>query len=91
MSDKPTYPKVRAWAREYGRADVTDQRGAQDFMECETNEAVKSLQVELVSMAEGNYDEKLLDDILGKRRKVRYGSYKEWATLMLRWIAAYRV
>jgi hypothetical protein len=91
MGEKHTYPKVRQWSREYGRPEVDDQRGAQDFMECETAEAVKSLQVELVAMAEGNYDEKLLDDILGKRRKVRYGTYKEWATLMLRWIAAYKV
>ena len=91
MGDKPTYPKLRQWAREYGRADVSDQRGAQDFMECETTETVKSLQAELVALSEGNFDEALMDDILGKRRKVRYGNYKEWAVLMLRWIASYRV
>lgn len=91
MSDRPTYPKVREWAREYGRPDVSDQRGVQDFMECETKETVKSLQAELVAMADGNFDEKLLDDILGKRRKLKFINYSDWAKAMLQWIVSYKV
>ena len=87
---RPTYPKLREWARNYGRPDVSDQRGVQDFIDCETTETIKSLQSELVSLAEGNFDEKLMDDILGARRRIKYTNYTDWARLMLQWIAGYK-
>ena len=89
--ENPPYKKVREWIQAYGRPDVTDDRGVQDFMLCETLEEVRSLQVELVAMAEGRFDEKILDDVIGMRRKGRYGSYNQWAKLMLQWILAYKV
>ena len=82
----PIYNKVRQWCQDYGRPDVSDQHGAKDFIECETKESIRSLQVELIAMADGRFDEKRLDNILGARRRVKYGSYVEWAKMMLRWL-----
>ena len=87
----PQYKKVREWTQSYGRPDVTDDRGVQDFMICETLEQVRGLQAELIAMADGRFDEKVLDEILGMRRKGRYGSYQAWAKLMLQWIQAFKV
>ena len=86
----PRYTKVREWVQAYGRPDVPDDRGVQDFMLCESLEHVRGLQAELVAMADGRFEEKVLDDVLGMRRKGRYGSYTAWAKLMLQWIQAFK-
>ena len=57
----PPYTKVRAWVQQYGRSDVPDQKGAQDFVECETRETVQSLQLELKQIADGKFDERIMD------------------------------
>ena len=84
----PSYMKVRQWCEAYGRSDVPDNRGCRDFIDCESSEQVRSLQAELLAMAEGRYDEAILDQLVGVRRKVKHGSYQAWAKLMLQWLAA---
>lgn len=86
----PHYPRLNQWCKEYGRSDVPDQRGIGDFMECETTEQVKALQAELIAISEKRYDERIFDQLIGNRRKSKFGSYHEWAKMMLQWIASYR-
>lgn len=86
----PAYSRVRQWCQEYGRVDVPDDRGCRDFIDCETREQVRLLQGELTAMAEGKYDEKVLDQLVGVRRRTKYGSYQSWAKSMLQWLAASR-
>ncbi|NDC36755.1 MAG: hypothetical protein EBZ48_01745 [Proteobacteria bacterium] len=86
----PSYTRVRQWCEAYGRSDVPDDRGCQDFLDCEGSEQIRSLQAELVAMGEGRYEDAILDQIVGTRRKVKHGSYQAWAKLMLQWIAARR-
>lgn len=86
----PSYTKVRQWCQSYGRSDIPDNRGCQDFIDCEGSEQVRSLQAELLAMAEGRYDDAILDQLVGGRRKSKHGSYQAWAKTMLQWLAARR-
>jgi hypothetical protein len=70
--------------------DVSDDRGCRDFLDCETREQVRLLQTELSAISEGRFDEKILDQLVGVRRKAKYGSYQSWARFMLQWLAASR-
>ena len=81
-----SFDKVIFWCRHYGNADVEDKRAAKDFVEIESDETVKPFLLQLLAIADGNYDEVLLDQQVGIKRKVKHGSYAEWAKLMLRWI-----
>ena len=93
MSDKkeniPTYKNLRYFSKQYGRKEVLDQRAAQDFVEVEPDYIVKSLKAELLGILHGKYNDKTMDALVGLPRKVRHGSYEEWARLMLLWMAEY--
>ena len=83
------YKQVTYWAKNYGAGGVPDQRAVQDFVECETTEVISTFRGELASIAQGKYDEATLDQLVGQKRKVLHNSYKEWAKLMLMWLASY--
>jgi hypothetical protein len=84
------YKQINYWVKNYGSGGTGDQRAVQDFMECETTEAVKSLKNELIGLIQGEPDDDMLDHTIGINRKVKYNSYEEWAKLMLLWIAEYK-
>ena len=90
MGDTVIYTKIMSWVQVYGSAGIPDQRAVQDFMECETSEAVRGLQGELQSLLNGNYNPESIDRLLGPNRKVKHGSYEAWAKLMLLWISGYK-
>ena len=87
---QPIFNRLRMWIREYSRSVGEDQRAIQDFMECETTEAVKALQAELYQIRQGNYLDEALEKLVGKPRKEKFGTYEEWAKMMLMWIASYK-
>ena len=86
----PPYIKVKFWVDNYGRGDLPDDRAVHVYMECETKEEVRSLQAELIAMAEGRYEDKTLDNLIGYKRRVKFESYQAWAKLMMQWIASFK-
>ena len=90
MGESPIYQRVTFWVREYGGGDLSDKVGVETFMECETDELVVSLRNELAGIAAGNFKEESLDQIVGAKRRLRHGSYVEWAKLMLLWMSGGR-
>ena len=86
----PHYPKVQQWIKEYGSSGADDRRAVSDYMTVETQELIASLRNEIASIAKGNYDGRIMDQMVGQKRKDRHGSYQEWARLMLQWMANYK-
>ena len=87
MGDAPILKNVKLWADQYGKAGSGDQRAAQDFMICEQVDAINSFRSELVAITKGAVPDETLDALVGKPRKMRHESYKEWARMMLVWMA----
>ena len=92
MKDRPApiFKALKLWVEEYGRAGIPDQRAVEDFLECETHEAIRGLQSELQAVQSGYYVEDTMNLLVGTNRVVRHGTYEEWAGMMLKWIASYR-
>ncbi len=90
MAETRAYTKIGYWVETYGKAGIPDQRAVHDFMECETSEAVRSLQNELVGLSGGGTNTDILDRLIGIKRKQLHGTYENWAKLMLMWISGYK-
>jgi hypothetical protein len=90
MIDVPIYPRVTYWVQNYGGSDAPDKRAVQDFMDCESEEQIRSLRGELYAISQGRFDKKNLDANVGKKRETRHGSYDTWAKMMLLWMASYK-
>lgn len=90
MGDIPLYKQLVYWVQTYGSAGIPDQRAVSDFMDCETDEMVRSFQSELICLSRGNYKPESIDQLVGQGRKQKYGSYEEWARLMLMWLSSYK-
>lgn len=86
----PHYTKVVYWVQNYGVPGVEDNRATHDFMVVETQELISALRTELIAMSKGSYHEHVLDDLVGVKRKMRYGSYEQWAKYMLLWMAEFK-
>jgi hypothetical protein len=69
---------------------MPDKRALEDFLECETDENIRSLRSELQGVSQGNHPPDMLNNLIGKSRENRHGSYEQWAVLMMQWIAGYR-
>jgi hypothetical protein len=82
----PTCPRVKYWVDHYGVAGSEDKRAAKDFCTVETAEVVRIFKAELRAISSGNFNDEQLDKLVGKKRKGQYGSYKEWARMMLLWL-----
>lgn len=79
----PAYNRVRYWLENYAHPELPDAMGIEDFVENEPIEHVRSFQNELHNIVNGNYNEEHLTQILKAGRKVKHGSYSNWARLML--------
>ena len=90
MADSPVYKQVVFWVQQYGSSGAPDQRGIETFKDCETTEAVKILHNELRGIMAGNYKMESMDALIGVKRRVKHGSYEEWAKIMLLWLANYK-
>ena len=85
---KPSYKNLRYYLESYGVPGTTDDRAVRVYAEVEAYQAVQSLRAELIAIKEGRYSEDAMNALLGKKRAVKYGSYEDWARLMLMWLAA---
>jgi len=88
-SSRP-YPRIKEFVSVYANGSGDDQRSAQSFCDCEANETIESLRSELISVSSGNFNPNTFDLLVGKGRIGKYGSYDNWAKLVLQWIANYR-
>ena len=80
------FDKVQYWIQHYTAGGADDARAVSDFIICENDELLGSLRAQINTIAQGNYDEDVLDKTVGLKRKLRHGSYEAWAKLMLLWI-----
>lgn len=83
------FGKIHYWIRHYA-GNTTDRRAVDDFVECETREVVNPFRTQLYQIAKGNFSEDSLVKIVGKGRKSTYGSFEQWAKMMLLWLARHR-
>ncbi len=79
------FDKIRFWIQNYCQGDMDDKRNLENLIICEGDEILNSFRLQLYSIAQGLYDEDNLDNLVGKKRKVKYGSYENWARLILLW------
>ena len=86
----PHYPEITYWVRNYAPSGVSDKRAVHAFVDCETQQRVKSLRIQLYAVASDKYDEKQLLNQLGAARKARHGTFSDWAKIMLQWLASYK-
>lgn len=84
------YRWIKYWIDNYGSVGVGDQRAVNDFMDCETKQLVDGLRNELVGLVQGAPADTILDQIIGQKRKSQFGTYQEWAKLMLLWMASHK-
>jgi hypothetical protein len=82
----PMYSRVSQWIKEYGVPGSDERRAAVGFLEIEAHETISSLRGELIALSNGRFEEATMDKIVGKARKLKYGSYEEWARSLLRWM-----
>lgn len=82
--------KIRYWVDQYGNAGIPDKQAVELFIDCETREMVSPLQAQLYAVAQGLCDEEQIERVAGKKRKVKHGSYVDWAKFMLLWISGYK-
>ncbi len=84
-------PTLHYWHKTYAKSmGGQDQKAVHLFKEYESQEKLRRLQQELMSMKDNQVSEMILDQILGKKRKMKYAGYHKWAALMLLWIAQYK-
>jgi hypothetical protein len=86
----PAYKYVRAWVKQYGSSGRIDMNAVHDFMDVEPRYEMRGLQSDLLAITRGNFEEKMLDVVVGKKRKVKHGTYEDWAKIMLLWIASHK-
>ncbi|MBN8549674.1 MAG: hypothetical protein J0M12_10195 [Deltaproteobacteria bacterium] len=90
MTEGPIYSRINYWVQNYGLSGIPDQKAVENFIECETTEAVRLLRFELELLAQGKFNQDSLDHLVGVKRRVKHESYDAWAKLMLQWIAGYK-
>jgi|GEM_PF-1073949 len=84
------FPNIKQFMTLYAAGSGDDQRAAQTFMDCEASEAISSLRNELRAISSGNYNLDSLNQVVGKGRIGKHGSYEAWAKAILQWMASYR-
>ena len=81
-------PTVKEYMKLYAKnMDGNDQKAVAFFKSYESQEKVRRLQAELILLKEGQVDISACDNIVGKKRSSKYGSYEKWGSLMLVWLA----
>ncbi len=81
-------PTLKDYERRYGVSLAgNDKKALRCFREYESKERVRRLQSELLLIKQGKVTEKACTQVVGKKRLAKYGSYEEWAKLMLLWLS----
>jgi len=90
MPNTRIFKNLTYWAQTYGISGAEDKKCVEDFMECETDEAIRALRAELYTISQSKFDKDYLDQMVGVKRSKRHGSFEEWAKIMLLWMASYK-
>ncbi|MCB0332548.1 MAG: hypothetical protein KDD55_03550 [Bdellovibrionales bacterium] len=84
------YNEVVYWLQQYGNTGAPDKQAVETFVEVETDEKVRALRGQLYAISQGKLNEPQMDKVIGKARKLRHGSYEDWAKVMLLWMSGLR-
>ena len=86
-----TVPTLHYYQKRYGiSCSNNDQKAVRMFKEYESMEKVRRLQAELMWVSTGQVYTPVLDNVLGKTRKVKYSGYDKWGKMMLVWLAEFK-
>jgi hypothetical protein len=83
------FPRIKEFISVYAYGVGDDQRSAQTYCDCESDEAIDTLRKELSAVSGGNFNSDIFDLLVGKNRVAKHGSYENWAKVCLLWIAQY--
>lgn len=84
-------PTIQYYEKTYGRScEGNDQKAVKLFRTYESQEKVRRLQNELIMVKDRQVSEKILDNLIGKKRASRYQGYNVWAERLLIWLAEKR-
>lgn len=84
-------PTLLYYQKRYGLScSNNDQKAVRMFKEYESMEKVRRLQAELMWVSSEQVYTPVLDNILGKTRRVKHDGYHKWGKLMLVWLAQYQ-
>ena len=82
-------PTIKYYQVSYANSMANnDQKAVRTFKDFESREKLGRLRQELVWVRDGMVRSAPLNEIIGAKRRSRYGGYERWASLMLQWIAA---
>jgi hypothetical protein len=86
MSEYAYITEVKYWLDHYAQAGVPDKNACETYLECESDEKLRSLRLQLQAVADGKVSDETLIKIIGKGRKGKHGSFERWAKLMNLWL-----
>ena len=79
---------LRLYEERYARScDGNDQKATRLFKEYEAREALERLRGELLAIKNDALHENVIIRWVGKKRIAKHGSAKDWARLMMIWLA----
>ncbi len=81
-------PAIQDFQRRYAASTGNDQKAVRLYREYEPKDRSNRVRNELMAIKKGRVPEKICDNIVGKKRSGKYGSYKHWAELMLLWFVS---
>lgn len=82
-------PAIQDFQKRYATSfEGNDQKAARLFREYESKEKLNRIRSELMAVKEGSVAEHICVQVIGKKRAVRFGSYRRWAELMLLWFVS---
>lgn len=83
---RSSFPRIRYWLNEYAQEGADDRQAIAQLIQCETTETLQALRLELQMLLQFDQPDDQLDRIIGHKRRIKHGSYANWAALMLQWI-----
>lgn len=82
-------PVIKDYESKYAKSmEGNDLKALRTFRDYESSEKVRRLQQELQWIKGDMVAEDVLDEVIGKKRKSKWQSYSQWASMMLQWLAS---
>lgn len=80
-------PNLQNFMKVYGQSfEGNDQKAFDTFRMFESDEKLRRVRGELMAIKNGKVDPRVMDNIIGKSRTVRFKSYERWAGVALQWL-----
>ncbi|MCC6954333.1 MAG: hypothetical protein IT290_09465 [Deltaproteobacteria bacterium] len=77
-------PTFTTYEKKYANSCAkNDQKALKIFKEYESVDLVRRLRGEMMAVSKGKVVETAADRIIGKNRKLKFGSYEKWGRMML--------